>query len=124
MSSSSAARRDAELENGGLDACEALSEPLSRVMVLLGRRWAGVVLSTLLHGPAYFNELKRRIPAISDRVLNDRLIEFAELGLVTRTIVDQGRVRVQYALTDHGAALRPAITELTRWAEEHLSPDE
>jgi DNA-binding HxlR family transcriptional regulator len=44
------------------------------------------------------------------------------LHLVSRTVIDTGPVRVRYELTEHGAAMRPAITELTRWAELHLQP--
>jgi DNA-binding HxlR family transcriptional regulator len=102
------------------DACETLGEPLSQVMTLLGKRWTGVVWSTLLQGPVYFSDLKRGIPGISDRILNERLVELAGLGLVTRTVLDGRPVRVRYELTDHGAAIRPALDELTRWAEEHL----
>lgn len=100
--------------------CEVLSEPLSRVMTLLGKRWAGMVLSALMQGPLRFNEVKRAVPGVSDRVLTERLAEFAELGLVSRAVSSGGPVRVQYALTDRGAAIRPAITELTRWAEQNL----
>lgn len=113
------AKRDAAVS----DACETLSEPLARVMTMLGKRWSGVVLSTLMQGPVHFNELKRAIPGINDRILNERLIELAELDLVRRTVIDAGPIRVRYELTDHGAAMRPAISELTRWAEEHLSPE-
>lgn len=104
------------------EACETLSEPLSRVMALLGKRWAGMVLSALMQGPLHFNEVKRAIPGVSDRVLTERLGEFVDLALVSRTVSDTGPVRVQYALTDRGQALRPAITELTRWAEQNLDP--
>jgi DNA-binding HxlR family transcriptional regulator len=103
-------------------SCEVLSEPLSRVMTLLGKRWAGMVLSTLMQGALHFNELKRAVPGVSDRVLTERLGEFVELGLVSRTVSTSGSVRVQYDLTDRGRAIRPAITELTRWAEQNLSP--
>jgi DNA-binding HxlR family transcriptional regulator len=47
---------------------------------------------------------------------------FQELQLVSRTVMDASPVRVEYALTDRGEAMRPAITELTRWAEQNLSP--
>ena len=104
-------------------ACETLSEPLARVMTLLGKRWTGVVLSTLMQGPVVFSGLRQGIPGISDRILNERLQELAELDLVERRVLDRRPVRVQYALTDHGAALRPAINELTLWAERHLQPD-
>ena len=102
--------------------CETLSEPLSRVMTLLGKRWAGMVLSVLMQGPLHFNEVKRAVPGVSDRVLTERLGEFVDLGLVSRTVSDGGPVRVRYELTERGAAMRPAITELTRWAAQNLSP--
>lgn len=101
-------------------ACDSLSEPLARVMTMLGKRWTGVVLSTLMQGPVHFNELKRGIPGISDRILNERLLELAELRLVTRSVIEGPPLRVRYQLTDHGLAMRPAVDELTRWAEFHL----
>ena len=101
-------------------ACETLSEPLAQVMTLLGKRWTGVVWSTLMQGPVYFSDLKRGIPGINDRILNERLVELVDLGLATRTVVDGRPIRVRYELTEHGAAIRPALAELTRWAEDHL----
>jgi DNA-binding HxlR family transcriptional regulator len=92
-------------------------------MTLLGKRWAGVVLGTLMQGPAYFNDLRRGIPGISDRVLHERLQELAGLDLVSRTVMEGPPLRVRYELTGHGYALRPAIDELTRWAEAHLTPN-
>ena len=105
-------------------ACETLSEPLARVMRMLGKRWTGVVLSTLMQGPVNFSDLKRGIPGISDRVLAERLVELGELRLVDRIVIQGPPVRVRYELTEHGAAMRPAIFELTRWAELHLQPDD
>ncbi|MER5348382.1 helix-turn-helix domain-containing protein [Streptomyces mirabilis] len=89
---------------------------------MLGKRWSGVVLSTLMQGPVHFSELKRGIPGISDRILNERLVELAALDLVERNVVAGPPVRVFYKLTGHGAAMRPALDELTRWAENHLRP--
>lgn len=104
----------------GGDECERVGEPLSRVMTLLGKRWTGHVLTALLQGPAFFNPLRRNIPGISDRILNERLQELVTLGLVTRTVLD-GPLRVRYELTEHGMAMRPAIDALTQWATEHLA---
>lgn len=120
MSSAAPARLFAEGGPASASACDTLSEPLARVMTMLGKRWTGVVLSTLMQGPVFFNDLKRGIPGINDRILNERLVELAELGLVTRTVVDAGPIRVRYQLTENGAAMRPALNELTRWAEAHL----
>jgi DNA-binding HxlR family transcriptional regulator len=101
-------------------SCEVLSEPLSQVMTLLGKRWTGLVWSTLMQGPVFYSDLKRAIPGISDRLLGERLTELAELGLLTRTVLDEGPIRVRYELTASGASIRPALLELARWAEEHL----
>ncbi len=109
--------------DGSLSDCERLGEPLSQVLALLGKRWTGFVLGTLMQGPAYFNALRRGIPGISDRVLNDRLVELAALGLVRRTVVDLPPLRVRYELTEDGVAMGPALDELTRWAEGHLAPE-
>ena len=103
-------------------ACEPLSEPLSRVMTLLGKRWAGMILSALMQGPLRFNEIKRSVPGVSDRILTERLGEFQELQLVSRAVTETSPLRVEYSLTDRGEAMRPAITELTHWAEQNLSP--
>ncbi|GLY29242.1 hypothetical protein Kisp02_26070 [Kineosporia sp. NBRC 101731] len=103
-------------------ACESLGEPLSRVMTLLGKRWTGVVLATLMSGPVYFSELRRGVPGISDRVLNERLTELIGENLVSRTVIEGPPLRVRYELTGHGYALRPALDQLTAWAEEHLAP--
>jgi DNA-binding HxlR family transcriptional regulator len=103
-------------------ACEPVGKPLSRVMTLLGKRWAGMILSALMQGPLRFNEIKRSVPGVSDRILTERLGEFQELQLVARTVRETSPLRVEYALTDRGEAMRPAITELTRWAEQNLSP--
>lgn len=103
--------------------CEPVGKPLSRVMTLLGKRWAGMILSALMQGSLRFNEIKRAVPGVSDRILIERLGEFQELQLVARTVTETSPVRVEYALTDRGEAMRPAITELTRWAEQNLSPD-
>jgi DNA-binding HxlR family transcriptional regulator len=122
MSSSAHHRDGGGPAAGEATACESLGEPLSRVMTLLGKRWTGVVLGTLMQGPVHFNDLRRGIPGISDRLLNERLVELAGLGLVDRRVVAGPPLRVQYELTEHGYAIRPAINELTSWAEEHLTP--
>jgi DNA-binding HxlR family transcriptional regulator len=121
MSSTRSSRTSEATATSASDACEVLGEPLARVMTLLGKRWTGVVLGTLMQGAVHFNDLRRGIPGISDRLLNERLLELASLDLVTRTVVEGPPLRVQYELTPHGYALRPAIDELTQWAETHLS---
>jgi DNA-binding HxlR family transcriptional regulator len=100
-------------------SCQALIP----VFALLGKRWSGLILGTLLVGPARFSEMSRSIDGVSERMLSDRLNELAGAGLVEREVQDGPPVAVVYRLTARGEALRPALDELERWAAEHLLED-
>ena len=83
---------------------------------LIGKRWTGAILCALTEGPLRFGELVRVVPGLSDRLLSQRLRELEEEGLVERAVESATPVRVTYSLTEKGAELRPAITELKSWA--------
>jgi DNA-binding HxlR family transcriptional regulator len=100
-------------------ACDAA---LSRAFEFLGKRWNGVLLGTLIQGPAGFAELKRGL-GISDSVLSDRLVELTRAGLVERTVDTGPPVAVSYALTASGQAVLPAMKALTTWAQENLTAE-
>jgi DNA-binding HxlR family transcriptional regulator len=93
---------------------------LARAFGCLGKRWNGVILGTLLTGPAGFAELRRAVTGISDSVLSERLSELSAAGLVQRTVDAGPPVAVSYAVTPAGQALLPALTELTTWASANL----
>ena len=90
----------------------------------LGKRWNGVILGTLIEGPASFSELRRAVEGISDSVLSERLTELATADLVSRTVDEGPPLAVTYALTPSGNALLPALRELTNWARVNLEPSE
>ena len=104
----------------GASGCSEPQGGLQRVFQVLGKRWTGLVIAALMHGPGGFAELRRSVPGISERMLSDRLTELTELHLVTRQVDDGPPLRVSYRLTEGGYALRPAMQELTDWAEVHL----
>ena len=87
---------------------------------LLGKRWTGAIVHTLLGGPMRFSELTHAIPQISDRLLSIRLRELEACGIVARQVYAQPPVRVEYALTSKGEALRPAVTAIRSWACDWL----
>jgi DNA-binding HxlR family transcriptional regulator len=89
----------------------------------LGKRWNGVILGTLIEGPASFSELRRAVEGISDSVLSERLSELGSAGLVSRTVDEGPPIAVAYRLTGSGTALLPALTELTSWARANLKTD-
>ncbi len=83
---------------------------------LIGRRWVGAILVTLLDGPLYFSELGSAVPKMSDRLLSQRLRELEAEGLVARCVHEGPPARVSYSLTAVGLELEPAIRELEEWA--------
>ncbi|MFW6195087.1 MAG: winged helix-turn-helix transcriptional regulator [Chloroflexota bacterium] len=88
---------------------------------LLGRRWTGLIVTTLVDGPRRFSEIGGSVSGLSDRMLSQRLSELEEAGIVRR-IVDASRrpVQVRYELTKKGAELRPVFEALQSWAERWM----
>jgi DNA-binding HxlR family transcriptional regulator len=84
---------------------------------LLGRRWMGAIVRTLVAGPRRFNEVLAAIPGLSDRLLSERLRELETEGLVARVVHDERPVRVTYELTPCGRSLEPVIRTIGEWAE-------
>lgn len=71
-----------------------------------------------MSGPARFHAIREAIPDMSDRMLSERLRELEAEGVVTRSVIPETPVRVEYALTEKGRALETAIVAIARWAEE------
>ncbi|WP_225839229.1 helix-turn-helix domain-containing protein [Streptomyces sp. NK08204] len=108
--------------NHGSAACKRVDEGITRVFQVLGKRWNGQIVAVLVERPAYFADLRRAIPGISERMLSDRLAELGAAGLVLREVDEGPPLRVSYRLTEAGAALEPALRMLGEWAMAHL-PD-
>jgi len=88
---------------------------------VLGKRWNGMIVSSLGGGPSTFVALRRAVAGISDTVLSDRLAELADAGLVARTVEAGPPVTVSYALTPSGEGLLPILDQLGRWASANLA---
>jgi DNA-binding HxlR family transcriptional regulator len=97
------------------DDCRAVSEVLARV----GDKWTVLVVSTLGDGPRRFNELRRALGSISQRMLTLTLRGLERDGLVTRTVFPTVPPRVDYELTDLGRSLLEPVKGLGAWALTH-----
>ena len=95
----------------------------TRAFDIIGRRWTGPILRALMSGNTRFNELGRAIPGLSDRLLSERLKELESEGLVVRSVTPSTPVRIEYRLTDMGAALLPALVAVEQWAQAWIKPD-
>ena len=89
---------------------------------LVGRRWTGAILRVLMDGPLRFSQIGQAVPELSDRLLSERMKELEARGIVERTVIPGPPLRVQYALSEMGQELEPALSELQRWAARWLDP--
>lgn len=91
---------------------------------ILGKRWSGLILRSLLTEPRRFSDISRYIKSgLSDRMLSQRLSELESEGIVERKVyANQKPVRVEYVLTEKGQALRPVFEAIQSWADDWV-PD-
>jgi DNA-binding HxlR family transcriptional regulator len=95
--------------------CRAVASVLARV----GDKWSVFVIMLLGEGPPRFNELKRMVGGISQRMLTLTLRGLERDGLVTRTVFPTIPPRVDYELTELGRGLSKPVEALGKWAFEH-----
>lgn len=89
-----------------------------RAVELVGKRWTGAILRVLqVEGRERFNAIAAAIPEISDRMLSERLRELESEGIITRLVIPETPVRVEYELTEKGRGLEEALGAIARWAE-------
>ena len=90
-------------------------------MELLGRRWTGLVLTSLMDAPARFSKISTSVDGISDRMLSQRLVELEDICLVKRKVdADQRPVLVEYVATEMAQELSPVFDALQDWAEKWM----
>ena len=96
--------------------CRTISTLLSRI----GDKWTVLVVQTLAEGPRRFNQLRREIPSVSQRMLTLTLRNLERDGLVNRTVTPSIPPRVDYELTELGRSLQKPICALAGWATENV----
>ena len=96
--------------------CRTISTLLSRI----GDKWTVLVVQTLSSGSKRFNELRREIPSVSQRMLTLTLRNLERDGLVKRTVTPTIPPRVDYELTSLGNSLQKPICGLADWALENV----
>jgi DNA-binding HxlR family transcriptional regulator len=89
-----------------------------RSMELIGRRWSGAIIRVLLGGPMRFSDIIASVPGLSDRLLSERLRELEAEEVVSRTVIPDVPVRIEYALTQKGRELEEIVQRLDTWGEK------
>ena len=92
--------------------CRAVADVLARI----GDKWTVYIVNLLSNGPMRFNEIRRSVSAISQRMLSLTLRGLERDGLVTRTVFPTIPPRVDYELTEMGQELKHPISAIGQWA--------
>ena len=93
--------------------------PVATTVQLIGSTWKLLILRNLLHRTWRFNELKKDLQGISQKVLTDSLRSMEADGLVTRTVYPEVPPRVEYTLSEVGETMRPIINAMAEWGENY-----
>ncbi|MEH7386072.1 helix-turn-helix domain-containing protein [Bacillus sp. JJ1521] len=87
---------------------------------IVGKKWMCLIIHTLMEGPKRFSEIHTFIPDLSKRMLNERIKELEDCGIVLRNVITDRPVRTEYSLTKKGHELGKSLKTVEAWAEKWL----
>jgi len=93
--------------------------PVATTVSLIGSKWKLLIMRNLMARPWRFNELKKDLEGISQKVLTDSLRSMEEDGIITRTVYPEVPPRVEYALSELGESMRPIMKSMEAWGIEY-----
>lgn len=94
--------------------------PVEATIAVIGGKWKCLILHHLLQGTKRFNELKRMVPNVTQRMLTSQLRELERIGIVHREVYAQVPPKVEYSLTESGKTLEPVLWVMHKWGVEFL----
>ena len=98
--------------------------PVATTVQMIGSKWKLLIMRNLLQRPWRFNELKKDLEGISQKVLTDSLRSMEADGIITRTGYPEVPPRVEYALSDLGESMRPIMDAMEIWGTEYKKSKE
>lgn len=98
-------------------ASSAYCPKFQAAVELVGRRWSGAIIRSMLAGSVRFSDILVSVPGLSDRLLSERLRELEAEGVVARTVYPELPVRIEYQLTPKGHELQEILVAIDDWAE-------
>lgn len=99
-----------------IDPLSSYCPAYTRAVEIIGKRWTGAILRSLLAGASRFSEILGQVPGLSDRLLAERLRELEAEGIVERRVTPSTPVRIEYVLTDKGESLGGVVHAVADWA--------
>ena len=101
-------------------SCMELCPKFEKAFQLLGKKWNGLIIRSLMDGPKRFSDIKALIPDLSDRMLTERFRELESEEIVIRKVYPEIPVRIEYSLSDKGLELKASMDNIQQWAEKWI----
>ena len=95
-----------------------LCPKMEATLTLLGKKWNGLIIYTLMDGPKKFGEMEKLISHISARMLTERLKELETEAIIEKQVFPETPVRIVYKLTQKGIDLGNTYQSIGKWAEK------
>ena len=93
--------------------------PVATTVQLIGNKWKLLILRNLLARPWRFNELRKSLDGISQKVLTESLRSMESDGIIVRSVYAEVPPRVEYSLSELGETLRPILDAMQAWGQEY-----
>lgn len=93
--------------------------PVATTVALIGSKWKLLIMRNLLIRPWRFNELRKSLDGVSQKVLTDSLRSMESDGIVIRTVYPEVPPRVEYSLSELGESMRPIMDAMYAWGTEY-----
>ena len=93
--------------------------PVATTVQLIGSKWKLLILRNLRMRPWRFNELRRDLEGVSQKVLTDSLRAMEDDGIITRTVYPEVPPRVEYALSPLGKSMEPILDAMEQWGSAY-----
>ncbi len=96
--------------------------PVEAGLDLIGGKWKSIILFRVMEETRRFNELRKLVPSMTQRMLTNQLRELEHDGLINRKVYAQVPPKVEYSITEFGRTLEPVLIALKNWAESQMLP--
>ena len=115
--------RKITIQNGGYGSMVKKENlppcPVATTVQLIGSKWKLLIMRNLLKRPWRFNELKKDLEGISQKILTSSLRSMEEDGIIVRTVYPEVPLRVEYSLSEMGESMRPILDAMEKWGTEY-----
>ena len=94
--------------------------PVTTTLSVIGGKWKPIILFVILEEKKRFGEIKKLIPAITQKMLTQQLRELEEDCIIHRTVYPVVPPKVEYAMTEYGKSLSPILKSMAEWGQRHI----